>query len=182
MISNEEKEKLSAEKTTPRQFLDTGIRFVAAADDVYSRDKEEYFVFTYLACHSLECLMKSYLNSKNVSVSVLAQKRYGHNLNSLYKLAKDHGLANDYSDHNELLIMAAQTNEWYSNKRLEYLEIGLYTIPDAKKIRLFLDRFVEFVCERIWRPGERDHKINRGKSRGLVIPDYCQYSSSISEP
>ena len=125
-----------SEKTTPigliryaQDFYDCAI----AADRVVGmRPGYEIIAPTpvmYLVGHSIELCLKSYLLFCGVSIKVLRNKPYCHDLTECYKKAKELGLYSHVElskdDEEVIEILSAL----YSKKLLNYIEVGEKTFP-----------------------------------------------------
>jgi hypothetical protein len=83
----------------------------------------------FLAHHGIELTLKSYLRHMGMSVSELASKKYGHNLHSCYRKAKELELLSIFietpDDVNAFQLLAS-LNQRHG---LRYIQTGMNTFP-----------------------------------------------------
>ena len=115
---------------TSEGFLKHAQEFWAAADLVLHKANGVSLPAYFLLGRSIELSLKAFLLHKGVDIATLRSKKYGHNLNALLALAKEHAL--------EQLVQIKPIETGvidllsfdYAEKRLEYrVTNGTYYLP-----------------------------------------------------
>jgi hypothetical protein len=141
------------ERTTPvglaryaREFFDCAL---AADDKVGHRPSFEIIApipVMYLVGHSIELCLKSYLAFRDVPLSDLRTKKYGHDLVKCLKKAKELGLNAhvklDDGEQHALTVL----NELYSTKQLNYIVTGAKEFPVFGPIQTVNTKLLDAIC------------------------------------
>ena len=111
----------------------------------------------YLMCRALELIFKSYLLTKNWTEDQLSKRKYGHNLESLWNVAKNSGLPTLLgeipSDFESDLVAA---NAYYNSKNFEYFNFsrwahGYKDLPPLSRfigaVRAIVEKTKEHVLD-----------------------------------
>lgn len=141
------------QRTTPiglaryaREFFDCALD---ADDKVGRRPGFEIIApipIMYLAGHSIELCLKSYLAFHGVPLHELRSKKYGHDLEKCLKKAKELGL-NAYVKLNAGELHAFEVlNELYSTKQLNYIVTGAKQFPVFGPIETACKKLLDAIC------------------------------------
>lgn len=103
----------------------------------------------YLFCRALELILKAYLLAQNVADEEKLKKRFGHDLERLWREAKDHGIMGILGasgPHFEADLTSANT--YYKGKVFEYFDFGRWAhnyqnLPPFERFRDEVKRIVE---------------------------------------
>lgn len=112
------------------QYLNAALAVQQPAESIAERLKQNISIPAYfLVGHSVELSLKAFLRAKGMSVSELASKRYGHNLESLVRESKRRKLGVAVRlkkvDVDAVLLL----NQSYKPKDLEYIVTGSGQLP-----------------------------------------------------
>jgi len=130
-------------RTTPiglARYAQEFLRASLKADDGMGGGREHDFVapipVLYLAGHSIELALKSFLLHKGVTLRELRVK-YGHDLGRSFKKAKELGLLGHAKFEDVELGAFAVLDDLYSSKQLEYIVTGTKAFPMFGPIESF---------------------------------------------
>jgi HEPN domain-containing protein len=101
--------------------------------EVRSIGKEKFkliFPACYLVGHSIELSLKSYLAAKGYKIGKLRSRKYGHNLEALFKEARKRKLGREVKLSKQQVKAIKLLNETYMVKKFEYLEYGQFKLPE----------------------------------------------------
>lgn len=121
---------MSDHHVTPKGLLIHAQDFLAAANLILEKTEAVSLPAYFLLGRSLELSLKAYLLSSGVTVKILRQKKYGHNLHNLFQLAVEKCLTErvPVSQIESGVIQLLPVD--YMDKRLEYVESGqMYHLP-----------------------------------------------------
>jgi hypothetical protein len=98
----------------------------------------------YLNGLAAELGVKAFLLAKGVPRKTLAKKKLGHNLDALFALAKEHGLAEYLTITDEQQVHLGLLNEYYSSRSLEYFPLdkalrGFVGLPSVTVVGELVD-------------------------------------------
>jgi hypothetical protein len=103
----------------------------------------------YLFCRAFELILKAYLLAKNVADEEKLKKRFGHDLEGLWRQAKDHGIVQVLgasAPHFEADL--ARANTYYKDKVFEYFDFDRWAhnyrdLPPLERFRDEVKRILE---------------------------------------
>ncbi|MDK9558269.1 hypothetical protein QQF73_11615 [Marinobacter sp. M216] len=139
-------------RTTPvglskyaKEFLDCAL---AADETIGERPGYEIIApvpVMYLIGHAIELSLKAFLSSKNISLSDLASKRYGHDLVKCYDKACELGLRDLVAFESGEVEGMRVLNKLYCTKQLNYIVTGEKIFPVFGPIQSFAERLLGVV-------------------------------------
>ena len=124
------------------RYFFSGVNFLSQGGH------EVVIACAYLAAQALECLLKAYLVKvkEGITVDILKNKPYGHDLKKLWEEAVDNGLEVSKQPPIWCLILNQTHNEPY---HIRYpIGVNSFAVPDCSKMVSELSKLIEQV-ERI---------------------------------
>lgn len=103
----------------------------------------------YLAGHSIELSLKSFLVYKGVLLKDLPTNKYGHNLLKCLKKAKELGLDSIVNLNNVEMQMLELLNELYCSKQLNYIVTGSKQYPLFGPIQKACQKLLEGIGPKV---------------------------------
>jgi len=130
-----------------REFLEAAV----ALDDVIG-DKQEYFPMPsvpvlYLAAHSIELGLKSFLLHEGKSLDEL--REFGHNLEKCLDTANQLNLSQLVIFESREIAALEALNELYSTKQLNYISTGTKRYPVLEPVKAFGCKLLDSICPHV---------------------------------
>ena len=124
-----------------------------AIDDHYGK-KDGFEIVSlvpalYLIGHSIELAYKSYLLHRGITLRELRSKKFGHDLNSCQRKAKELGLSASVKFHSAEEGAVELLNTLYSTKQLNYIVTGMKYIPTFGLLESFAIKLIRAVSAEV---------------------------------
>ncbi len=85
----------------------------------------------YLVGHTIELTLKSYLFAKGYTLSDLRNpKKFGHSISKLLDECRKRKIGREVKLSKAEITAIHSLNDEYKTKRFEYIEYGMYRLPD----------------------------------------------------
>ena len=140
--------------TKAKDFRDVGSDALAVHKGRHGRrNPVQYITLTfpaslpiyYLFLHSIELSLKTYLlQVKAVTIGQL-RKQYGHDISKLSAIAVQHNLESRCKIDRKQWEAVYQVAGYYLEKRFEYFQLGLLTMPPIEPIAQIADNLIEGI-------------------------------------
>jgi len=124
-----------------------------AVDDHYGK-KDGFDIVSpmpalYLIGHSVELAFKSYLLHRGITLRELRSKKFGHDLHSCQRKAKELGLSALVNFHPAEEGAVELLNTLYSTKQLNYIVTGMKYIPTFGLLESFTIKLIRAVSAEV---------------------------------
>lgn len=137
---------MSRKTPIPRAFHTHAAAFSAAAEVVSSSKLKDPLPEYFLWARTIELVLKSFLVAEGMTLSEVRSRKFGHDLNSLLREARQRGISELIGRDAIQTGLVQLLNHDYLSKRFEYREPGTrYHLPDVGMTRQLVGRLLRGV-------------------------------------
>jgi hypothetical protein len=131
------------------EYLDSAIILEERATEKEPGSQISPMPVYFLAFHGIELTLKSFLRSKEITVSQLSSHEFGHDLSTCYRKAKEFGLAEIFKEDTKDVAVLEMLEDLNDKQGLRYIRTGFKSFPLWAVVESFAVRLHQAVASHV---------------------------------